>query len=99
MNVKCPFDLKVMISANKYKRQCKFKINFVILLFYTYSYTSYNPKKKKKKKNLFCDIFKAWNVKGTFTKFFVLVVDFLLNFISPFYTLQYFFYKTKKTAQ
>lgn len=30
------------------KDKCTFKINFVILLFYTYSYTSYNPKFEKK---------------------------------------------------
>lgn len=31
------------------KDKCTFKINFVILLFYTYSYTSYNPTFFKKK--------------------------------------------------
>ena len=90
MNVKCPFDLKVMISANKYKRQCKFKINFVILLFYTYSYTSYNPKKKKKKKRYLVVFSRDWMAMGFFPKFFEGERELLKKFFLFFFSLYFF---------
>ena len=60
-----PACLPHIIQVKHRRQPCKFKINFVILLFYAYSCTSYNPKFEKKKIYITGGVSGDWCVKGT----------------------------------